>query len=228
MRTSTIATIFTILALPAPAQSIGDAAAGEALFKKCSACHQIGEGAENKIGPVLTGVINRSAGSYEGYRYGRSMTAAGEAGLVWTTDNIFAYLEGPKPFLREFLDDRKAKAKMAFRLNDPQDRLDIIAYLATFEMASLSPANGFCVENASEGTHFFTVDAGRDTRIGGELAAGETLCTASFDTPKNGVVSVFETADALEGCSRLVTAGSTETLMIYADFDRCKWSSHNG
>lgn len=218
-----------ILALSAPvmAQSIGDAANGETLFRKCSACHQVGEGAKNKVGPVLTEVVNRAAGSFDGYRYGRSMLAAGEAGLVWTPENIYAYLASPKDFLREFLDDPRAKAKMSFKMTDEQDRLDIVAYLSTFQMASAGPTNGFCVQNQSAETHFFAVDADgmRDLQ---ELQPGETLCTAEADTPLNGFVSVFEKLDTAEGCSRLVTAGQVEGMVQYADFDRCEWSSHAG
>jgi len=222
------AIILSLCTLPATAQTLGDATAGEGLFKKCAACHQIGEDAKNKVGPVLTNVVGRAAGSFEGYRYGRSMTAAGEAGLVWTPDNLFTYLAGPKDFLREYLDDRKAKAKMSFHLPDEQDRLDIIAYLASFETVAMAPENGFCVQNTTDETWYFVVDAGENTRQAAELAAGETLCTAAFDTPQDGVVSVFESADAQEGCSRLVDAGSTEGLVRYADFDRCEWTSHSG
>jgi cytochrome c len=39
----------------------GDAAEGEAVFKKCMTCHRIGEGAKNLVGPVLTGVLGRKA-----------------------------------------------------------------------------------------------------------------------------------------------------------------------
>lgn len=128
-----IATILVATALPALAQSSGDAANGESLFRKCAACHQVGEDATNRVGPVLTNVINRTAGTYEGYRYGKSMTAAGEAELIWTPENIFIYLENPTAFLRTYLNDSKARGKMPFKLADEQERHDIIAYLSSFE-----------------------------------------------------------------------------------------------
>ncbi len=117
-------------AAPAQAQE-GDAVAGKKVFKKCSACHAAGEGAKNKVGPVLTGVIGRTAGTYEDYRYGNSIVAAGEAGLVWNEDEIFAYLEHPRNYLRAKLDDPKARSKMAFRLKKEDERRDVIAYLKT-------------------------------------------------------------------------------------------------
>ncbi|MCL4165087.1 UNVERIFIED_CONTAM: hypothetical protein GTU68_028393, partial [Idotea baltica] len=84
----------------------GDAAAGEKVFKKCSSCHNVGEGAKNKVGPALTGVLGRVAGTAPDYKYGDSIVAAGEAGLVWTDEEIFAYLEDPRKYLRAKLDDK--------------------------------------------------------------------------------------------------------------------------
>lgn len=110
----------------------GDAAAGEKVFKKCMACHKVGDKAKNGVGPVLNGVFGRTAGTFEGYKYGKDIVAAGEKGLVWDEEQIFAYIENPKEFLREYLDNKKAKAKMTFRLKDEEDRRNVIAYLKTF------------------------------------------------------------------------------------------------
>ncbi|MEM7215407.1 MAG: cytochrome c family protein [Pseudomonadota bacterium] len=110
----------------------GDAGKGESLFKRCSSCHMVGEGAKNRVGPILTGVVNRTAATVEGYKYGKSIIAAGEAGLVWTEEEMFDYLLDPKKYLRKKLDNKKAKSKMSFRLKGDQDRADVIAYLKTF------------------------------------------------------------------------------------------------
>lgn len=110
----------------------GDAANGEKIFKKCSSCHMVGEGAKNKVGPILTGVMGRAAGSVEDYKYGASLLAAGEAGLVWTPEEMSEYLIDPKKYLRTKLDDKKAKSKMAFKLKKEDERADVIAYLKTF------------------------------------------------------------------------------------------------
>jgi cytochrome c2 len=227
MRRSHIA-VFVSLALSAalPVQA-QDVAAGEQIFRKCASCHQVGEGAKNKVGPVLTDVLGRAAGSFERYKYGKSMLAAGEAGLVWTEENIFNYLFNPKDFLRAYLNDPKAKAKMTFRLKDEQDRRDVIAYLSSFQVAMAAPTNGFCVTNQSDLTHVFAVDAGNDGRKVQELDPGESLCTTESDDPQNGFVSVFESIEHDEGCSRLITAGNTEGMIKYADFDRCEWTSHS-
>ena len=107
----------------------GDAEKGEKVFKKCQSCHEIGENAENKSGPVLTGVIGRVAGTYEDYNYGKDLVAAGEAGLIWTDEELFEYLKDPKKYLRAKLDNPKAKSKMPLKLKKEKDRINVIAFL---------------------------------------------------------------------------------------------------
>jgi cytochrome c len=127
-------TLSLAAASPSAAQ---DAANGETVFKKCRACHQVGETAKNGVGPIQNGVVGRKAGTVEGYAYSDINKAAGEAGLVWTEENILAYLVDPNAFLKKFLTDKgqAAKAegntKMAFKLADEADRKDVIAYLKT-------------------------------------------------------------------------------------------------
>ncbi len=116
----------------------GDPAKGEAVFKQCMACHRIGPDAKNLVGPVLTGVVGRQAGTAEGYNYSALNKAAGENGLVWTDELIAQYLPDPNAFLKKFLTD-KGKAdlangttKMTFKLANEQQRADVIAYVKTF------------------------------------------------------------------------------------------------
>ena len=40
-----------------------DVAAGKSSFNKCMACHSIGEGAKNKVGPELNGLDGRTSGT---------------------------------------------------------------------------------------------------------------------------------------------------------------------
>ena len=102
----------------------GDAALGETVFKKCMACHAAGEGATNKVGPVLTGVVGRTAGTYEGFSYSQAMKDAGAGGLVWTPENLAQFLAKPKDFVKG--------TKMSFAgLPKPEDAQNVIAYLAT-------------------------------------------------------------------------------------------------
>jgi len=103
----------------------GDAAAGEKLFKKCKACHMVGEGAKKKSGPPLNDIIGHTAGTFDGFKYSKAMKAAGEDGLVWDAENLSEFLTKPKAFIK--------KTKMSFKgFKDEQDREDVIAYLLQF------------------------------------------------------------------------------------------------
>lgn len=98
-------------------------AAGEAVFKKCKACHKVGEGARNATGPMLNGVIGRHAGAVDGFKYSSQMLEAGTGGLVWTPENISAYLKDPKGFV--------PKNRMAFAgLKKDDEIAAVIAYIA--------------------------------------------------------------------------------------------------
>jgi cytochrome c2 len=231
--------IASLFILPSPAALAQDAGAGEKIFNQCKACHMVGDDAKNRVGPVLSGVVGRPAGTYEGYRYGASMKDAGEAGLVWDSDTLFAYLAGPQDFLRSYLDDPKARAKMRFRLADEQDRRDVIAYLASFspdedtaavqDVPAAAPietdATALCVRNLNDHPHFFAVETSGADRRTATLAPGERLCITAAGS-ETGMVQVFERADAFEGCSRLVPVGQTEDMLKYVDFDRCFWGSN--
>ena len=58
-----------------------DLAAGETAFRKCQICHDVGEGAKNKLGPELNGLDRRKAGTVEGYAYS---DADKNSGIVWS------------------------------------------------------------------------------------------------------------------------------------------------
>lgn len=138
IRTAAAFALATVVCIGSNAWAQGSADDGETVFKKCMTCHRIGPEAKNLIGPNLTGVIGRQAGTREGFAYSELLKLAGQNGLVWTEDLIFKYLEDPTPFIKQFLTDKgkgdqaDGAAKMAFKLADEQDRRDVIAYLKTF------------------------------------------------------------------------------------------------
>lgn len=115
----------------------GHVAAGEELVaKRCKSCHMIANGDDvilkgGKTGPNLFGVVGRTAGTYDGFRYGDDVVAAGEKGLVWDEEQLVAYLEDPRQYLRTYLDDKKAKSKMSFKLKKEDERAAVAAYLAS-------------------------------------------------------------------------------------------------
>lgn len=137
-----LAPIFSMFCLVAGASfadghASGDPEAGENEFKKCKSCHSItmADGTDivkgGKTGPNLYGVVGRVAASVEGFRYGDSIVALGETGFAWNEEDFVTYLADPTEFLREKLDDKKARSKMTFKLRKEEDAKDIYAYLAS-------------------------------------------------------------------------------------------------
>jgi len=124
-----IAAALTALALTGMAGSAladGDAAAGEKVFKKCKACHQVGDGAKSRVGPLLNGIIDNEIASIEGFKYSKAFLAKKAEGLVWTEAELDAYLTKPKKHTKG--------TKMSFPgLKKEDDRANVIAYLKTFE-----------------------------------------------------------------------------------------------
>ncbi|MBW6419417.1 c-type cytochrome [Celeribacter sp. PS-C1] len=98
------------------------AAEGENVFKKCKACHQVGEGAKNRTGPVLNGVLGATIGHVEDFKYSNDFTDAREEGFTWTEENLTAYLHKPKAMF--------PRTKMSFAgLKSDEDIAAVIEYL---------------------------------------------------------------------------------------------------
>jgi cytochrome c len=100
----------------------GRASAGEVVFQQCAACHAVGQGAQNGVGPSLNGVVGRGAGRAPGYRYSSAMRGSG---LTWDRATLARFLSSPS--------EAVPGTRMGFSgLSSPQDRADVIAYLQQF------------------------------------------------------------------------------------------------
>lgn len=100
--------------------------AGEKVFRKCKTCHQIGDGAKNRSGPILTGVMGRSFAGVEGFRYSKVFEAAAAEGRIWDDASMAEFLAKPKAFMKG--------TKMSFAgLRKDSDLEAIIAYLKSFD-----------------------------------------------------------------------------------------------
>ena len=110
----------------APAFDAELAKAGEKVFKKCKACHQVGDKAKNRTGPILNGIVGAQIGVVEKFKYSKAMKALGDEGKTWTEDELSAFLEKPKAYLK--------KTKMSFSgLKKDKDRQAVIEYLKSFD-----------------------------------------------------------------------------------------------
>jgi cytochrome c len=97
-------------------------AAGEKVFKKCKACHQVGDGAKNRSGPQLNALMGRAIGGVDGFKYSKTM---GSMGGEWNAETLAAFLADPRGYVKG--------TKMSFAgLKKDEDIAAVTAYLSTF------------------------------------------------------------------------------------------------
>src|SRR3954464_8609966 len=120
MKTKTSsALIFLTVAAASPALA-QDVAAGKTSFNKCLPCHSVGEGAKNKVGPVLNGLDGRKAGTVPDYSYSE---ANKNSGLTWDEATFKDYIKDPKAKI--------PGTKMVFAgIKNEKEASDLWAFLA--------------------------------------------------------------------------------------------------
>ncbi|MEO8927431.1 MAG: cytochrome c family protein [Caulobacteraceae bacterium] len=112
---------------------IADPAAGEAKTAACKSCHNFDPAGTNGIGPGLFGVLGRKPGSHPGFAYSAAMTAFSAKQPIWDFDHVYMFIAGPQKYL--------PGTKMTFiGLKQPQDRINVIAYLHTLGSSLPIPA----------------------------------------------------------------------------------------
>jgi len=106
-----------VFAVPSGAQSTP---AGAQAFSMCAACHTVTKGGRNGIGPNLSGLIGRRAGSVPGFSYSAAMKSSG---LTWDAKTLDQFLAAPAK--------KVPGTKMPISVADPAKRAAVIAYLTT-------------------------------------------------------------------------------------------------
>lgn len=136
-----LALLAVLATAAAPAFAAGDATKGEANFKQCQTCHAVIDDSgkvlagKGKMGPNLYGVFGRQVGSYPDFKYGKSIVAAGAAGLKWDEASFTAYVQDPTNYWKTTLNDKSAKSNMMFKVKDAAAAADLYAYLSQFSPA---------------------------------------------------------------------------------------------
>ncbi len=97
-----------------------DASAGEGVFRNCKSCHALADG-QNGVGPSLHGVVGRPIDSIGDYAYSGALEQVAD---VWSEENLYHFLQDPQGWA--------PGTKMTYKgLANPEDRANLIAYLAT-------------------------------------------------------------------------------------------------
>lgn len=106
---------------------VADVKVGERLAHSCMACHNFVPGATAKrVGPNLFGIVGSPIGGRPGFAYSQALIALNKQGAIWTTDDLYEWLRDPSHFAPGTI--------MSYEgMLDPQDRMDLIAYLMTLK-----------------------------------------------------------------------------------------------
>ena len=106
---------------PGNSEEAGNAAQGEHAFAKCALCHA--KDKTNGIGPGLSGVIGRHAGSESGFHYSEAMK---NSNIVWDRKSLDSFIMAPQKAL--------PGTTMPFPgIPGQEERNDLIAYLETLK-----------------------------------------------------------------------------------------------
>lgn len=98
----------------------GSALRGKEIYDaRCSACHSVDA---NRVGPMHLGVLGRKAGGVKSYRYSDALN---KSKVVWTRENLLAWLKNPEELI--------PGQRMGYAMDRAEDRLDVVAYLATLK-----------------------------------------------------------------------------------------------
>jgi cytochrome c len=110
----------TVQTASAPAKtSMTPVQRGERLYRRCIACHTLGQGEKHKVGPNLYGVFGQVAGAKEDFNYSKAMKASE---IVWTEETLSAYIQRPNAYI--------PGNRMSFvGIKKEDDRAAIIAYM---------------------------------------------------------------------------------------------------
>jgi cytochrome c len=124
MKTPILSSLVVVASMISASSALAqDVTAGKASFNKCMACHAIGEGAKNKVGPELNGIDGRKSGSAEGYSYS---DANKNSGITWSKDQFLDYIKEPKAKI--------PGTKMVFAgIKNEKEANDLWAFLAQYD-----------------------------------------------------------------------------------------------
>ena len=200
MKTSTLSALVVVTSLTTASGALAqDAAAGKTSFNKCLACHAVGEGAKNKVGPVLNGLDGRKSGTVEGYNYS---DANKNSGITWNKDVFLEYIKDPKAKI--------PGTKMVFAgIKNENEANNLWAYVASFDKdgktevrlaAALHPSRG----GGSAPVHAFADQASVCTITGPAIAVAGPVNSGARSCSIHASARLLDSSAAAKLLNRLI------------------------
>ena len=169
-----------------------DAGQGEAVTRRCQACHNFVEGAGNKAGPELYDVVGRQIGTETGFNYSASLNEMGAAGDTWTYQHLYDFIFAPKAFAPD--------TKMSFGgIKNPEELANLLAYLSTLSASPVpfpAPEPEAAAEGATVEAEIGATPGDTDVVVPTEAEAIETPTETQSDTPVEGTPATSGTEAA--------------------------------
>ena len=107
----------------APLMAAADAAAGEAVSKKCTSCHTFDKGGKNGVGPNLHNAVGAKIAGKAGFAFSDALKSKDGN---WDAQSLSEWLTNPQKFAKG--------NKMGFAgLKKPEDRANLIKYLQSLK-----------------------------------------------------------------------------------------------
>ena len=198
-----------------PLLASADAGKGMAFVQQqCSACHSLGQGGANGVGPNLYGVMGGPMFAAAGFSY--SDAAKGKAKGNWNYDTMNQWLAAPNNFA-------PGTAMSYSGIKNTGTRADVVAYLRTLSAAPLALPSADEVKAASAAAtaapaagsgpaatppsapSIDTLFAGADVAKGQAVVAQQ--CAACHALAKGGAAGVGPDLYGIVGAKMFVAAG---------------------
>ena len=147
-----------------------DPEAGAGAVRVCGACHSWEPDGANGIGPALYNVVGREIGGHEGFGYSSALVDHGAGGKVWDWNELSGFLENPAGWVPGTI--------MGYGgIADPEERADVVAYLA-----SISPDGPPLPTAADVEVAAAPADTATDATEAGAAAPAEAPAEAEAST----------------------------------------------
>jgi cytochrome c len=170
-----------------------DVAKGEAVFKKCTACHTIAKGGPNGTGPNLWGVMGAGIGKHApGFAYSAALSGKGGN---WDWESLNQWLKSPRDFA--------PGTKMTFAgLGKIEDRANLLAYLnAQTDSPAALPAATAAAPAGDKATPAQAAAEGSDQPAAGDKGENEPVLTEEQAAKSPGRSVTGDAAPSVAGRS---------------------------